>query len=115
MTIVKSKEELADAQRLGEVEILVEGELAHQLRTASGIGLMHSASVPVLAGAIAAAPFTLGTSLLAAVGITGLELAAIIVAVSVGLSLIMAVWNEFEEIEFDPGPPPRLKLRKKGH
>ncbi len=76
---------------------------------------MDSAGVPVLASAILAAPFTFGTSLLAAVGLTGLEMAAIIVAIFLGLGLIMAIWNEYEEIEFDPGPPPRLKLRKKGH
>jgi hypothetical protein len=97
------------------VEIIVEGDLAYQLRTGKGFGLISSTSTPFLAAAIAAAPFTFGTSLLAVVGLTGLELAAIIVAVSVGLGLIMAIWNEYEEIEFYPGPPPRLKLRKKWH
>jgi hypothetical protein len=45
--------------------------------------------------------------------LTGTEIATIIVAASLGIGLIMAIWKGYDEVDFDPGPPPSLKLRKK--
>lgn len=58
-------------------------------------------------------PFTGGISAVGLVPIaamTGLEIAAIIAAASLGLALIIAIFKEYEEIEYGNG---RLVLKKK--
>lgn len=113
MSLVRSKAELEKAKDQGDLEIVVEGEFAIQLRTARRLIHIAPKALAIVVAAIAAAPFTFGVSLLGAAALSGVEIALIIAAAAIGIALIMAIEREYEEIEFDPGPPPRLKLRKK--
>lgn len=113
MSIVRTREELRAARKRGDGEILVLGQLAAQLRTAHPIIYVGAGCLPILTVSIAAAPVTCGASLLGAAAITGVETAMIIAALAVGLALLLAVWMGYDEIEFDAGPSPHLKLRKK--
>ena len=120
MSIVRTKEELEKAINSNDPEIIIEGELAEKIRRGRKIKNYSAATITTLGGAIAAtfiaAPFTGGLSFFAAVPIaalTGVEISLIIIAVSVGLALLLAVWNNYEEFEFSVGPPPRLIVRKK--
>jgi hypothetical protein len=113
MSIVRTREELGAARQRGDGEILVLGQLAAQLRTAHPIIYVGVGCLPIVTVSIAAAPVTFGASLLGAAAITGVETAIIIAAFAVGFALLLAVWMGYDEIEFDAGPSPRLKLRKK--
>jgi hypothetical protein len=113
MIIVHTREELRAARKRGDGEILVLGQLAAQLRTAHPIIYVGAGCLPILTVSIAAAPVTFGASLLGAAAITGVETAIIIAALAVGLALLLAVWMGYDEIEFDAGSSPHLKLRKK--
>ena len=113
MTVVRTREELKVAKDRGDAEIVVEGELATKLRRARPLFYCGAGAIVVITAAIAAAPFTFGASLVAAALMTGTELAVIIIALSVGLGLLLAIWLGYDEIEFSAGPPPKMTLRKK--
>lgn len=111
--VVTNKSELEKAKDKGEVLIIVKGELANDLKKAKKIALASSATIGVIAAAIAAIPFTSGLSAVAAAPVavlTGMEVAAIITAASLGLALLIAVFKDYEEISFKEG---ELTLRKK--
>lgn len=58
-------------------------------------------------------PLTGGLSMFAAApvaALTGLEIAAIIAAASVGLALIIALFKDYEEVSYDAG---KLVLKKR--
>lgn len=113
MTVVRTKDELKAAKDRGDAEIAVEGELATKLRKARSLLYLGAGALAVITAGIAAAPFTFGASLAAAAAMTGAEIAAIIIAASLGVGFIIAVWRGYDEIEFSAGPPPKLILRKK--
>ncbi|UMY64898.1 MULTISPECIES: hypothetical protein [unclassified Flavobacterium] len=48
---------------------------------------------------------------MAAAAYTGLDIALMIVAVSIGISLIVAIFRDCEEISIEYGPPARLVLK----
>lgn len=110
---VTTKEELKSAKDNGYENIIVQGTLANDLKKAKKIALAGSVTIGVLGAALAAIPFTGGLSIAAAVPIatlTGLEIAAIIIASSLGLALIIALFKDYEEISFEEK---KLVLKKK--
>lgn len=111
--IVSTKEELKAAQEGGAALITVRGSLADDIKKSKKVALAGAATIAVLAAAIAAIPVTGGLSVGAAVPIaalTGLEIAAIIAAATVGLTLILAVFKDYDEVSYEKG---KLVLRKK--
>ena len=107
---VRTKAELERAKKDGVELIVVEGELADNLKKTKKVAKLSGASLAALMAAAAAAPFTFGVTLIPVAAITGLEIAAIIVALSLGVALIIAVYKDYEEIEYQDG---HLVLRKK--
>lgn len=113
--IVHTKEELESAQKSGAQEIIIKGDLAEKVRNGKKILTIGKFTLIALTAAIAAIPITGGISSVALapiVALTSLEIAAIAAIFFVGIALLMAVWNEYDEIEFSTDPP-TLKIRKK--
>lgn len=113
--VVTTKTELERAQKRGDSEIIIEGELAEKVRNGRKITTIGTITLIALTGAIAAIPFTGGMSAAAfapVAALTGLEIALIVAIVFVGLGLLMAIWKEYEEVEFSQNPL-RLRLRRK--
>lgn len=111
---VSTKSALRQATEKGVDEIIVTGDLAKKLKRAKKIAYVGGTTLTILAGALAAAPFTGGISIIAAAPIaalTGLEISLIIVASTIGLALILAVYKDYEEIEYDNGKLSLLKKR----
>ncbi|MGY3924527.1 hypothetical protein LA366_14545 [Aeromonas jandaei] len=116
-TIVRTKKELEQAKESGAEIIFVKGELADKLKRAKKVAQLSGVALAALTAALGAAtltaPATGGISYLAAVpvaALTGVEIAAIIAAASLGIGLIVAIFMGYEEIEYSEGS---LKLRKK--
>lgn len=110
---VRTKDELAKARKSGVEQIVVQGVLADKVKRGKKIALAGSITVAALAAALAATPMTGGLSFLAAApvaALTGLEIAAIIAAASIGLALIIALFKDYEEISYENG---KLVLKKK--
>jgi len=112
---VTTKHELEKAQNDKVNEIIVIGKLANDLHKTKKITQLGAGTLAILAAALLATPFTGGGSLVAGAmpiaALTGLEISSIIIAASVGLALIIAVFKDYEEISFSDG---RLVLKKKG-
>ncbi len=113
---VTTKSELESARNNKYEEIVVTGKLAKDLKKSKSIayaGVAGGATIAILTAALAATPFTGGLSMLAAApvaALTGLEISAIIIAASLGISLVIALFKDYEEISFSDGT---LTLRKK--
>jgi hypothetical protein len=113
---VTTRDELESAKNKGINDIIVEGELASKLKTSKRIAQLGAASIAVLVGIVGLSPFTGGLSFIGLApfaALTGLEISAIIIAASIGLALIIAVFRDYEEISYEPGPPQRLVLKKR--
>ncbi len=110
---VSNKKDLKQAKEDGYNEIIVEGKLADDLKKTKKIAIASGVTLTAITAAIGLAPSTGGLSLVAAAPIaamTGFEVAAIIIAASLGLGLIIALFKDYEEISFEDG---KLVLRKK--
>lgn len=110
---VTTKNELNEAKKKGYEEIVVSGSLANDLKKSKKIALAGAATLAVLGAALAAMPFTGGLSAFAAAPVavlTGLEIAGIIAAASIGLALVIAVFKDYEEISYENG---KLVLKKR--
>ena len=97
--------------------ILVQGELADKLKKSKQVAMLSGAGLALLAATLGiatlTAPVTGGLSYFAAApaaALTGVEIAAIITAASFGIGLIVALFLDYEEIEYSKGC---LKLKKK--
>jgi len=117
MTTVRTKEELKAAKENKVAEIVVVGELAQKLKRAKKIALLGGASIAALSVALGVAtvtaPVTGGLSYIAAApvaALTGAEITAIIAVSAVGLTLVLAVFKDYEEISYESG---KLVLKKK--
>ena len=111
--VVTTKRELNSAKEKGVEEIIVSGKLADDLKKSKNIAKVGAGTLALLTAALVAIPFTGGLSAAAAApvaALTGLEIAAIIAAASVGLALVIAVFRDYEEISYEDG---KLTLRKK--
>jgi len=113
---VETKEELEKAMKNGEKEIVVIGELAEKLHNSKKVTKLGAPAIAALTAAIAAAPFTGGVSTALGVSaiatLTGLEVAVIVGVVFIGISLLIVIYKDYEEIEVDMDKR-ILKLRKK--
>ena len=115
---VTTKEELKTAVAAKKDEIIVSVELAAQLRKTKKVATLSAAGVTALtalaATAAVTAPVTGGASFAVAaapvVAITGMEISAIIIAISIGIATIIAISKDYEEIELGNG---NIKFRKK--
>ncbi|MGZ8226111.1 MAG: hypothetical protein ACXWT3_05660 [Methylococcaceae bacterium] len=112
---VNTKEELSRAKNANASEIVVIGELANKLKRAKKITLLSAgalaAIIALLSTATITAPVTGGMSYLIAApaaALSGLEIATIIVAASLEIGLIIALFKHYGEIEYSKE---RLVLR----
>ncbi len=129
--IVRTAEELKQAKENQVDEMIIIGKLANQLKKAKKITALSGLSIAVLTAATASimtipaatvsAPVTGGISAMvsgltaattttAAVTLTGMEIATIIFISSVGFIVIIAIFKDYEEIEFSKE---RMVLRKR--
>lgn len=111
---VSTKEELARAYENRYPEIVVLGELAHQLRKARRVNKLGKAAVASIAaaaagGALFAGP-TAGASAVGGAGVavaiaaaSGVSVPAIIIASSIGISMVVAVLKDYE-VDFGLDP-----------
>ena len=118
MATVSTREELRAAKEAGAREIIVTGELAEKLRKAKKVAFLGkiamAALVATLGAATLTAPVTGGLSYFAAAPVatlTGMEIAAIIAASSLGIALVIAVFKDYEEVSFESG---KMTLKRKG-
>jgi hypothetical protein len=110
---VTTKTELESAKSNGCEMIVVKGDLANNLKKSKSIAYAGTATLAILGAALAATPFTGGLSFFAAAPIaalTGLEISAIIIAASLGMALIIAVFKDYEEISYEKG---KLVLKRR--
>ena len=114
---VTTKIELEAAMRNGNQEIIVIGNLANKLKKAKNISKLSKVGLGILTGVLGVAaitaPITGGLSFLSAVpvaALTGIEIAAIITASTLGIALVIAIFKGYDEVEFSDG---KLILRKK--
>lgn len=119
--IVRTKEELKKAIDLKYTEIIAKGDLAKKLKKSKSITKLSTKTLKILTVALGAgvlaSPLTGGTSLGVSLAslvpistLTGIEVAAIVASSFLGIALIIAVFKEYEEIEYSKG---KLVLRKK--
>ncbi|MGL5475707.1 MAG: hypothetical protein ACRDBZ_14055 [Citrobacter braakii] len=113
--VVRTKSEL-DAARKNKVDfITIEGELAGKVKKSKKIAYAGAGTITLIAAAVVAAPVTGGLSMFAAApvaALTGFEIATIIAVCFVGVGLIVALFKDYEEVEFD-GSKARLVLKRK--
>ena len=113
MVNVSTKEELKSAMDLGAPEITIVGSLANDLHRTKRVAKLGAAALAAIAALGVAAVPTGGLSMFAmapVAALTGMEISAIILALSVGVALILAIFKEYEEIGYSDG---ELILRKK--
>ncbi|GAA3717418.1 hypothetical protein GCM10022378_04560 [Salinicoccus jeotgali] len=131
---VYTKKELTSAKDEGYEEIIVRGKLAKKLKKGSKITKLSKVKLGILIAALGvsilpipggsagiagvtrlallntAKTATTATTANTATMFTGLEIAAMITASTIGISTIIALFKDYEEISFDKD---KLILRKK--
>ncbi len=117
MTFVTTKEELEAAKKRGDKEIIINGKLADEIKNAKKLTMVGAGTLALLTVAIGAAtvtaPITGGLSYFAAApvaALSGVEISVIIVAASLGLALLIALFKDYEEISYSEG---RLALKRR--
>ncbi|WP_417219133.1 hypothetical protein [Achromobacter spanius] len=119
--VVSTKEELRRAKDEGAANIEVVGDMADKLKKAKRIASFGPAAMAAITGLLGLASITAvptgGLSYLAfaaaatpVAALTGLEIATIIFAATLGLAVLLAVFKDYEEISYSKG---RLVLRKR--
>jgi len=112
--IVKTIEELKLAKDAKIQKIIVTDDLANQLKKTKPIAFVGAITLGIIATAIAATPLTgglsLGAGLAGVATLSGVEASIIILAASVGITLIVAVFKDYEEISYKEN---ELILRRK--
>lgn len=125
---VTSKEELEKAINDKCHEIIVKGELAEKVHRGKVVTTLGPLALIALGVAIAAIPFTGGTSLIAfsaahgaaaltgAAAFTGMEIATIAAVCFIGLAVLIALFKDYEEVNFKASAgehSAELQLRRK--
>lgn len=103
---VSNKEELDDAFDRGYQTIRVVGRLAGQIYKTRKLAQLSPLALGSLAASVGAAPPTGGVSLVGVIPPTigtGLSFGAIILAASIGLSLLIALYKNYEIVEYTNG------------
>ncbi|WPQ35129.1 hypothetical protein [Achromobacter xylosoxidans] len=119
--VVSTKEGLRQAKDKGAESIEVVGEMADKLKKAKRIATFGPAAMAAITGLLGVASITAvptgGLSYVAfaaaatpVAALTGLEIATIIFAATIGLAVIVAVFKDYEEISYSKG---HLVLRKR--
>lgn len=120
-TIVTTKTELLDAKDKGFDEIEVQGELADKLKKTKKITKLSAVALGAITALVgvgtvsgpATGGISTGVSYLSAAAVasySGVEVAAIITAATLGIGFILALFLGYEEIEYSKG---KLVLRKR--
>lgn len=110
---VYTKDELKKAKEQKIDKIIVKGELANKLHKSKKISKLGKGAAALLIASVGAAPITGGLSTFALAPVaaaTGLQIATIIVAASIGLTLVVAVFKEYDEIVVEED---KIILKKK--
>lgn len=110
---VSTKKELEEAIANKYLEIIVKGNLASKLHKSKKITYLGVGTIATLIAIVSAVPFTGGIAAFAlapAATLTGLEISVIILAASVGIVLIIAIFKDYDEISYKDG---ELKLKRK--
>lgn len=122
--VVTTKEQLKRAVQNKEEDILLQGEVLKYYKAASKLKTVGKISLGIAVAGAVAAPFTVGLSGLATLGAMGavataaasvsLSTAALITfIVFMGVGLLFAIFNDYEEVEAEAGPKGiKLKLKK---
>lgn len=117
--IVTNKEELKEAMKNKANIIVVEGELAKNIHNSRKIKKIGISSIAIITTALTAAtitaPLTGGLSYAAAAPIAasaGVPVATIISLSIVGITVVIALFKDYEEIEYSLTPP-SVKFKKK--
>ena len=122
LVTVTTKEQLKKAKEDKVDVIVVEGELAEKLKRSKKVAIaaagVSGVALTGLIAAIAAAPATGGTSFLLYAGtsaatFTGIEIASIILAGSIGITLLVGIFKDYEEIEASTSGGIKLKRKQK--
>ncbi|EHW0577205.1 TPA: hypothetical protein ACGBCJ_001745 [Escherichia coli] len=103
---VRSKDELEKAQNSRAEIIIIEGELANKIKKAKAVTKVSGVVIAAMIATCATIPLTGGGSVLAVsslAALSGLDIAIIIAAASIGIALVIAVFRNYEEIEFSNG------------
>ena len=124
--VVTTKEQLKRAVQNKEEDILLQGEVLKYYKAASKLKTVGKISLGIAVAGAVAAPFTVGLSGLATLGAMGavataaasvsLSTAALITfIVFMGVGLLFAIFNDYEEVEVEVEAGPKgikLKLKK---
>ncbi|MEB2230990.1 hypothetical protein VDS41_05735 [Xanthomonas campestris pv. campestris] len=113
---VSTRDELEAAKNAKASEILVVGKLAEDLKKTKKITKIGKIGLAAVVAAVGLTPFTGGLSGAVGLGglaaVTGMEVAAIILAASIGIGLLVALSKDYDEI--DVGPKHARFRRKAG-
>ncbi|MGV5951676.1 hypothetical protein [Escherichia coli] len=112
---VRSKDELEKAQNSKAEIIIIEEELANEIKKTKAVTKVSGVVIAAMIATFATIPLTGGGSVLVVsslAALSGLDIAVIIAAASIGIALIIAVFRDYEEIEFSNGKM-ILKLKRK--
>ena len=112
---VGTKVELKKAKEDKVDTIIVEGKLAKDLKAAEKIKTIGPIDMATLTAFIATIPATGGISAIVATSVamaTGVDVAAIILVASLGSGFILAIFKEYDVIEFDASA---LKMKLERH
>ena len=112
---VRSKNEHEKAQNSKAEIIIIEGELANKIKKTKAVTKVSGVVIAAMIATCATIPLTGGGSVLVVsslAALSGLDIAVIIAAASIGIALIIAVFRDYEEIEFSNGKM-ILKLKRK--
>jgi len=115
--IVTTREKLKATKNNGENEIWVTGKLADKPKNTQKISTMGKAGLATLTATLGVAAITapmtgelgLSCALTKGVAMMDIELAAIITASTLGIAMLIALFKDYEEIEYSKG---YLKLHK---
>lgn len=117
--VVRTKSELDTARKNKAELIIIEGDLAAKVKRGKKVAYASGTAITVLtitlAATTATAPVTGGLSYIAAAPVaamTGFEIATIIAVCFIGLSLLIALFKDYEELEFSSGKK-RMILKRK--
>ena len=121
MVICSTKEELKSAMKRGESEIEVVGKLAKNIKTGKKVAFLGPVAIGALTVALATIPATGGLStpvvtaaLVAPIAAkTGLDTAIIIAAASVGVTLIIAIFRDYDVDIEGANNGVKVRMRKK--
>ena len=100
--VVRTKEDLKLAIDRGYEEIIVEGNLVSELKKTKCVATASAPAIAALTAAFGLLPVSGGLSTIAIapfVALTGLDISVIILALSIGLAVIMAVYKDYEDCE----------------